>query len=281
MDRQRMTSLAAIIFALSGCGSQTPAEGVYKLSQATTVAPAMIPGYSHEISRSRFRIGQGTALETSTPTLQRWRGSLGAFAHDPTNNWSMAELSAGSPSGPYILDASTHNQMVKSYFVSAGIPEDQIANVETSYIYSGTLGGNQTTAPVPHSLNSILMRAIDGIPVRESEAWAKMTTAGDVDMEVVFWPPIDTRVIARAKALAATIAGPSGHASYLAKLPKIFIEGGVVIHHSDMSVHSAPVAYVAFDATVDSAGYAAMHHFDENGNEYRLPHEQANTPGSR
>ena len=274
--------LSTSAFALSsGCGSETKPELTSGGWQASTAAAVPIAGYSHDLSRSHFKIGQGPSQELNTPTLQRWRGSLGAFAHDPTNNWSMAVLNANSPTGPYILDAETQNKMVKDYFVGAGLPADQIAAVATTFHYRGAIGNNASSAPVLDSLNSIVTRSIQGIPVEESVAWAKMTTAGDVDMETVFWPPIASSVVSQAVDLAANMADAARHSAYLTKLPRIFKERGVVIHHSDPSVHAAPIAYAAFDATIDAAGTAAMHHFDSSGVEFRLAHEQATGAGHR
>jgi hypothetical protein len=242
----------------------------------TTATAVPIVGYIHDLSRSRFRIGQATTLEVDLPTMQRWRGSFGAFAVDPTNNAANAIPNADSPTGPYLLDVQTHNQMVKDYFISAGLPADQVAEVQTIYIATGSGSGDSSTRPVLHSINSILRRAILGVRVIESIAWAKLTTTGDVDWESVFWPPIDAAVASSAAAFAASLADSTKHAAFLAKLPgKIYKEGGIVIHHTDPSIHAAPRAYVSFDAQTEARLSAAMRHFDVNGVEFRLPQEQA------
>jgi hypothetical protein len=237
-------------------------------------------GYVHDISRSRFKIGQNTAVEVDTPMLRRWRGSLGAWAIDPTNNWTMGLLDATTDTGPYVLDEALHGELVKRYFIAAGLPADQIQGIRATYEVAG--GGRVQDGSTPIqllSITSILTRAIKGIPVVESVAWAKMTIAGDVDMESVFWPPVDPNVVERATALAQQMAEPTAHAAFLASLPgHVYKDGGVVIHHTDPSVHATPTAYVSYDVTLAPGGHAAMRHFDENGVEFQLPQERLATP---
>ena len=173
------------------------------------------------------------------------------------------------------MDVAAHNQMVQEYFVGAGLPADQIAGVQTMYFGSATGAVGTSAQPVLESINSILMRSVNGVPVVESIAWAKLTTTGEAVMEHVFWPPIDPSVVAQAASFTASLADSSQHAAFLARLPgTVYKERGVVIHHTDPSVHAAPVAYVAFDAQIDPQGSAAMRHFDMNGVEFRLPQEQ-------
>jgi hypothetical protein len=129
------------------------------------------------------------------------------------------------------------------------------------------------------SITSILRRRVSGVLVVESEAWAQMTTSGDVDSECVFWPPIDIAVVNAAVAWSNAMTDGPAHAAYLAKLPgPVQRDVGVVIHHTDMSVHSPAVAYASYDAVVDVGTSAVAHHFDQNGAEFRLPQEQAQHP---
>jgi hypothetical protein len=76
--------------------------------------------------------------------------------------------------------------------------------------------------------------------------------------------------------LVQKMTDPQAHAAFLAKLSgTVYRDGGVVIHQTDPSVHAAPATYVSYDVTLSSAGYAPMRHFDENGQEFQLPQEQA------
>jgi hypothetical protein len=244
-------------------------------SGQSSSAPA--PGYVHDLGRSRFKIGQDAKVELDSPQFRRWRGSLGAWATDPTNNWSMGLLDASAPTGPYILDESVHSARVKQYFIDAGLPADQVRDVRATFegFSGGLTDGAAASSPIRlHSINSILTRSVKGVPVIESVAWAKMTTAGDVDMECVFWPAIDPGVVDRAAAFQRAMADKDAHAAYLAKLPgKVYRDGGVVIHHTDPSIHAAPGAFVSYDVTLSAEGHTAMRHFDESGVEFRLPQE--------
>jgi hypothetical protein len=92
-------------------------------------------------------------------------------------------------------------------------------------------------------------------------------------MESVFWPTIQTNVIARAIAFASTMANATSRAAYLSALPgSEYRPGRVYIHHTTPIIHQTPTAYVAYD-TVFEGGSAAARHFDESGVEFRLPQE--------
>jgi hypothetical protein len=264
------TAIPALGIALVGVSSiATPQSG------QSPSAP--VPGYIHDLSRSRFKIGQQATVELDSPQFRRWRGSLGAWATDPTNNWSMGLLDATAPTGPYILDEAVHGARVKQYFIDSGLPADQVRDVRATFegVSGGLADGAAASAPVRlHSINSILTRSVKGVPVIESVAWAKMTTAGEVDMESVFWPAIDSGVADRAAAFQRAMADKDAHAAYLAKLPgTVYRDGGVVIHHTDPSIHATPTAFVSYDVTLSAGGHAAMRHFDESGVEFRLPQE--------
>jgi hypothetical protein len=263
----------------SAAAQQSNAAGPQGPAALAPPTTNVVRGYVHDISRSRFNIGQNVELELNAPALRRWRGSQGAWAIDPSNNWSMGLLDAGAPTGPYILDEAVHGERVKAYFIAAGIPAEQVRDVRATF--EGFSGGPTSEGAMPapvqlHSINSILTRSVQGIPVIESVAWAKMTTAGGVDMECVFWPAIDAQVANRAVAFAKQMSDSAAHAAYLAKLPgQVYRDGGVVIHHTDPSVHATPTAYVSYDVTLAPQGHAAMRHFDEGGMEFRLPQEEA------
>ncbi len=278
----RATRLPLILGAIAFCAS---CNSQHVEPVQLPAPPGAVAGYIHDISRSQFKIGQNRRIEVDRPTLRRWRGSNGAWAVDPTNGWSMGILDASAPTGPYILDEADEGQRVKAYFVKAGIPADQVRDVRATFEIEGggPLNDPKLQANVKlHSINSILRRSLQGVPVIESVAWAKMTTSGDVDMECVFWPAIDGNVVSRAVTFARQMSDRTAHDAYLAKLPgQVFQDGGVVIHHTDSSIHSVPTGYVSYDVTLSPEGYASMRHFDENGKEFRLPQEQVTARPSR
>ncbi len=278
----RTTSVLIVIASLgAACDSAAPEPNVpvdqrISARSAPSSVAGTVPGYVHSLSHSKFRAGDNVAIELDGHGLERWRGGLGAFALDTTNGWTMAVLDATSPTGPYNLDEADQAQRVKLYFIGAGIPAEQVAAVGSTFIVAGGGAVSDTTSKPPalESINSVLSRSVGGIRVVESFAWAKMTTSGDVDMEAVFWPSIDNSVVDRATAFATSMRDTATANAYRAKLPgTIYRDDGVVIHHSDFSIHSSPTAYVSYDVTLRPDQSAAMRHFDENGVEFRLPHE--------
>jgi hypothetical protein len=91
---------------LSAYSIAAPQSSVSVDPGANTPAKRVLPGYVHDLSRSRFKIGQNKAVELDTIQPRRWRGSLGAWAIDPTNNWSS---DTQSPSGGPSKTAETIN----------------------------------------------------------------------------------------------------------------------------------------------------------------------------
>ncbi len=280
--------IAGTMFIVVACSSGRVAEPTRQIDQAATAAdaaPSFLAGYTHTLNASRFKIGANPSLELNTPQMQRWRGSLGAFAIDPGNGSACGLLDARSPRGPYELDEATHAANVKAYFGTAGVPAEQIGEVQATY-QSAIMGGSTADAgPSPfqlESISSILRRRVSGVLVVESEAWAKMTTNGDVDMECVFWPPLDKSVVQNAVAWAKTMTDAPTHAAFLAKISSnasIQSDVGVVIHHTDMSVHSPATAFSSYDVVLGTEPGGGTRHFDQTGQEFRLPQELSPAPG--
>jgi hypothetical protein len=281
---QYVLCFGTIAASSAGCNVVAEPEAFSRVAQADSMG---VPGYVHELSRSRLRIGQGTTIETSVP-IYRWRGTLGAFAKDPSNGFVFASIDATTAHGEYILDESSHASRVRSYFVSAGLPADQIGELQATYTAAPVIGPTDMSTPPPaqlESINTILRRRISGVLVVESEAWAKMTTSGDVDMEYVFWPPISAAIVAQAVAFARSVGDPANHSDFLRQLPgTVANEVGVVIHHTDVSIHATPTAFVSFDAVMDSGARQgarpSARHFDSGGKEFRLPQEMPPAPSS-
>jgi hypothetical protein len=166
---------------------------------------------------------------------------------------------------------------VRSYFGSAGLPAGQIAVVGATYQVGG--GGAMVTTPASEqiqlgSLNSVLKRSIRGVPVADSFAAARMTTAGQVDWEAVFWPPISTSLVNDAVAFSSSMSDPVQHDAFVGRLGTVYRDVGVVIHHSSSYFHGSASAYVSYDAVIDHDSMAVARHFDANGVEFRLPQEQ-------
>ena len=112
-----------------------------------------------------------------------------------------------------------------------------------------------------------------------------MTTGGDVDMECVFWPPLSMSIVQTAVAWAKTMTDGPTHSSFLSQVSSdasVQRDVGVVIHHTDMFVHSPATAFVSYDVVIGTEPGARTRHFDQNGQEFQLPQEQspASAPGA-
>ena len=270
-----------------GC-SEAPAELTSEVGpashRATRQAAAPIPGYIHSLAVSKFRIGQSPAIEVDSPTFRRWRGSLGAFAVDQSNGLAMGVLDATSSTGPYVLDTPTHEQMVQSYFISAGLPANQVGPVLTTYMVGGggAMAATSSTGSQLTGLTSTVSRVVNGIRIMDSWAAARIKTTGDVDWESVFWPPIDGDLVAGALAFATSMADPVAHSAFMSALPgSVRSERGVVIDHTRPGQHYAPVCYVSFDVFIGPDTSSGERHFDASGTEFKLPQEietQSATP---
>lgn len=278
--------------AVTGCSvtpgepdSADPPAHSSESARRRTTAESALPGYVHTLSASKFTIGASVDLELNTSTLQRWRGSLGAFAVDPSNGWCMAILDATTPMSAHMTDDTAQASLVRSYFVSAGIPGDQVASVVSSYQVGGggaMVASTMSEPPQLGSINSVLMRATGGVPIVESFAAARMTTDGAVDWEAVFWPPISMTVIDQALAFSAKMGDATQHRAFVSRLGTVYRDVGVVIHHTTSYFHGAPQAFVSYDAVIDPDSTAAERHFDATGAEFRLPQEHTTgQPGSR
>jgi hypothetical protein len=128
---------------------------------------------------------------------------------------------------------------------------------------------------------SILGREIGGIPIAESIAWVELDGNGRVSAETLYWPAIPKSVTSKAAAFHASVTGPN-IVSFTSKLPKTLSPNGrVVIHHTPHWKDMVQQYDVSFDAQGTSSEGKQTRHFDENGNEFRLPYEVAISPGDR
>src|SRR5262249_27630679 len=125
-----------------------------------------------------------------------------------------------------------------------------------------TSGSGGTTA--------LLARAVDGIPVGESHAYAHFVAGDQTTDEGFYWPAIPADVVAAARALRDRLADPAALAAYKALLPsEAQSDGQVVIHHTDGSLGTAAFTAVAtYDVLErDPLGGGGDHHFDADGQE--------------
>jgi hypothetical protein len=107
--------------------------------------------------------------------------------------------------------------------------------------------GIVSTGEIQHRLRgycTVINRAIDGVPVAGSHAWAQFNINDDVVAEQVWWPELPASVRADVAALRAMLGDPTALADYRSKLPTAIAgqDPQVVIHHTD--------AFAAFAVSV-------------------------------
>jgi hypothetical protein len=237
-----------------------------------------VPGYEHRFEHSKFSIGE-TRRHKRQNRFDRIEGTNGVFAVHLRNGSVLAIPNADAPSlrvsrfGP---TAQEHNAWVLQYFSAAGLPRDQTEGVHAASMIdiTGSMDKRQAQMQLV-AYYSILERAVDGIPVVDSFAWARVNADGEVVSEAVYWPSIPNHVLAEAKRLRNLIEDPDSRATYESRLGTGHSGGDVVIRHASAEVNTDFEALASYDVTVRSGTDSSFtRHFDVNGTERRLPQER-------
>jgi hypothetical protein len=271
-----------VIFGL-GCNSAQPNE-------STVIRPlsAAIVGYGHTFAHSLFKPGDPLS-QISDLGFSKIVGTNGVFATDETNGWVLATPNGGAPSTqrpPYSGDADDHNSKVLAYFLSAGIPQDQIGGVNVHTMMQGGINATgERTADRLLGYYSLLTREINGILVAESTAWARFNVDNDLVEESVFWPELPATVVDQATAMSTQVADVSQLGSLQQTIEASYpgygtATGHVVIHHADSTYHGASFVVVTYDSTPGHDGLG-VYHFDKNGQRVILAHEVAVGTGTK
>jgi hypothetical protein len=287
-----MTAIPILVFChetcihelLLACNNTTPEEiprvrsvPLHVSSAAGAEKGSEVPGYVHTLSVSRFKPG-GTITTVSEMGWNKEVGSEGVFATDELTGAVRASLNGNAPTAtiPALTsDPNVHNQAVLSYFLGCGLPQDQVAEVHpmAEMEASGAVGDPSPAQPRFVSYFSRLERQIQGVPVIESFAWARVNKNGDVTAEAVYWPPISNSVVQAARDLMAIDADQTRGPALRKLLPAGSSGGRVVIHHSSSASHVAFAAFASYDVQwIDSRSVGKNHRarirsFDANGTE--------------
>jgi hypothetical protein len=247
---------------LAGCGgnalSPSPTDGT-TASDPSCAPSAELTGASYDIMKSRFTFGSEPSEERQS-SIVRWIGADGVVAIFSNGN-EGASLNGGAPESSlpdWSDDPVALANHTRAYFQSMGVAPCQVD--ATPGITSGSGG---TTA--------ILERAIDGIPVAESHAFAHFVVGDRTTSEGFYWPTIPVDIITGARALRDRLADPAALTAFKALLPAAAQgDGQVIIHHTDGSLDNVPfTALATYDVFENggSLGGGGYHHFDADGNE--------------
>lgn len=285
-----MKTLHTLVFALAASAaascaaaddtSREPAEQASTHEAPLTAGPARA-GYTHALERSKFALGT-KAVSRAEFGMQKAVGDQGVFATMPTgltlgmpNADARSRQKAAYPGGP-----DAHNKAVRSYFVGAGLPSDQISEVVpfAAMHSEGAVADGMKGAVANAKLGyyfSVLRRQVDGIPVADSLAWARLNVDGEVVIESVYWPAIPEAVITKARDAQARLADPAMRSALVAKVPGAS-EGKLVIHHTPGFYQGAFEAVATYDIAGDGG---KVHHFDISGAAVDLAEERADAWG--
>jgi hypothetical protein len=285
IDRIAALLVATIATACSTGPSEPMGDTTPRAERPLLTTLTTVPGFTQTAMSTRFQMG-GAVTNVLQSGFTKWVGLNGVFSVDNTNGAAAGIMNAGVPFSPYAGSIASHEALVQSYFLAAGLPANQAGAIRTNVTQSGDGKPGDPEIPTETSFSSIITRSVSGILVAESHAWARLDSGGNVVAENVYWPPLDASVVNDAAALSATISDPVQAAGYLGKLPfasSISATGSVVIHHSSEFTREAFQDVACYDVwNASPLGSGWVRHFDKNGAEVRLPQEQrVGTPSVR
>lgn len=211
-----------------------------------------------------------TALMTAIQFSWR-RGSWGTILLAPTGGMiGISSNNSPALSTPLAFTASQHTTFVRNFFISRGLPNDQIKNASISASLEGheQLGVSPANGVLKFYTTSISRQSLAGISVVDSMANAACLNADTCAFEVVYWPLIPAPTVSDASAFRDRLQDPSQLQAYQNTLPTANKQGRVVIRHSDW--HTIPfVSYAVYDVMDGSR----LRHFDASSKEVFLPVE--------
>lgn len=277
----KLSRYLAFIALLTACQAATrhPDGKVPVPANLTQVLSSnAVPGFQHSFASSEFAIGavQSTINENGWAKVI---GSNGVFATNLNTGAVRAVPNGDSPASqlPALTgDPDVHSAHVLAYFEAAGLPSDQVAAVHVTTMMGG---GGLGPPPVGFrgnfiAYNSVIGRAINGITVADSFAWARFNNQGQVMAEAAYWPPIPASVVNDALTLQAQFGAPTAMTTFVAALPVKAIDAGrVVIHHTYSASRGifAAVACVDIDEYTSALNHRGRtRHFDGSANELDL-----------
>jgi hypothetical protein len=277
-----ITGVVCGAILVTGCSSQVPetsgtAPEPGRLALGLT--NQMIPGYSHQLSRSRFAMGASVRAVVDG-ARSRMIGTEGTFTVNMTTGAAVAILNSDSTLLPRTTTARSgdqHNQLARDYFVQLGIPGDQLGPAVANSIHLGSGPTDSAALPVSSCIgyDSVIRRVVSGFEVADSKAVVQFNNSGEVVFEYVHWPALPTSVLADARSLASALVDPVQGTVLRGKLPASSGTVSVVIRHTggfDSTPVAASAMFVVFDGT-------RARHFDINGTPVAPPGDVAITPG--
>ncbi|HEY4014910.1 MAG TPA: hypothetical protein VGM06_16320 [Polyangiaceae bacterium] len=284
MAERKVTSARGVLcaaFVLAGCTARPgPDIGVATGESAAPdegdgggagcLVDGALPGTPYDISKSRFAFGS-TPVAVDAGSLVRFTGADGVVAIFRDGS-ELASLDAGAPEQnlpDWSADPSALTAHVRAYFESMGLADCQVGAAQ---VFGGAEGGGSaggSTFIMATSNTVLLARGVDGVPVVESTASARMTVDDQSTSEGFYWPTIPASVATAAIAFRDRLADPAALTAYKALLPADAQgQGQVVIHHTSAASPSPFASATTYDVVAEagSLGFASILSFDATGN---------------
>ncbi len=300
MDIRAVTLLVASL-SLVGCASVDVAPAPRQGTIPATSGGAS--GYQHGGRGSLFVLGEHVKRVSEYGYLKEV-GDEGALAIKASNGSAFCIPNANVSSlesGPYGGSPEDHDRFVRDYFIRIGVPTEQIGRVRTMTLLEVSGRSDEATKPKPEikAYYSVLQRAVYGISVPDSFAWARVNNAGRVVEEAVYWPALSGEVVSGARRLSEALSDPTRRSELVSRVPRGIGDGEVAIRHASAWVDSRFEAFPSFDVIVRSqpvradvgstyekldrsndraspSGTIIVRHFDADGVEFLLPQERRN-----
>ena len=282
--------LLLLTLTITGCFSPKAQEW---RTQGTIPAPdGGVSGYQHGPQHTRFAFGDHLKSESKYGYLKRV-GDQGTLAVNSANGSTFAIPSRDADSlksPPFGNSSEDHDTFVKDYFVKLGLPGDQVAKVRGMTLLEAQGPATEVARKPQHivAYYSALDRTVEGFPVRDSFAWARVNSRGEIVQEAAYWPSLPASVVSELREFRELFADPRRLQEYKSHLP-VSGDGDVIaIHHSSAAADAGFESFVSFDVTlhlaqgrfqqtaVEGTTVAVTRHFDINGKERFLPQEKLN-----
>jgi hypothetical protein len=250
-------------------------------------------GYEHSIAKSRFDVGAGRHREIEGP-YERVVGDRGAFMLDTITGATLAVpgRAAPIPKGAAALvfpramteNPDEHTAAVRAYLVGAGIPEAQVGG---THVTTTMAGGGPVKEGVQSARSRLLWytshleRAVGGVPVEGSFAFAAFDSNRTVISEGVYWPGIPEGIVRRAREFKQRLDSENERGAFLARVrstePDLREERGEVrVVHTSAGHHGGFEARPLYTVVRPSpnGGKARVLRFDESGALVIMPDER-------
>jgi hypothetical protein len=287
--------LGTLVAAVFGAGCATSVRVPDPPSGVIATAAGGAPGYQHGADRSHFSVGARGHRLVEHGYLKHV-GDEGTLAIDQINGsaYGVPNANARPQSlAPFGKSAADHDAFVRDYFTKNGIPADQIGGVKGRTLLEATGRSDEKERPIPKVTGyyTVLERAVDGIPVVDSFAWARVNVEGQIVEEAVYWPAISVEVMSKVKQLLDVRSDVKRRHELGARISADASNARLVIRHSAASSHDPFEAFACVDVMVKAMPAEAqavtsystatplsetsyVRHFDIEGKEVFLPQER-------